>query len=63
MESLVKWGNWKFIGILFVICYIIGIVGYMYDDPSLFPVSSAFYKSLQLFFLTRAFKITNPSDS
>lgn len=56
MESLVKWGNWKLIGILFVICYIIGIIGWaLYDDPSLFPVSSAFYKSLQLFFLNTSF--------
>ena len=56
MESLVKWGNWKLIGILFVICYIIGIIGWaLYDDPSLFPVSSAFYKSLQLFFLNASF--------
>ena len=56
MESLVKWGNWKLIGILFVICYIIGIIGWaLYDDPALFPLSSAFYKSLQLFFLNTSF--------
>jgi len=55
MGSLVKWGNWKFIGILFVICYVIGIIGWKLYDPSL-PVSSALYNSLQLFFLEASFQ-------
>ncbi|WP_289059283.1 hypothetical protein, partial [uncultured Mesotoga sp.] len=45
----------KFIGILFVICYVIGIIGWELDEPSL-PVSSALYKSLQLFFLEASFQ-------
>ena len=56
MGSLVKWGNWKFIGILFVICYVIGIIGWVLYEPSL-PVSSALYKSLQLFFLETSFPV------
>lgn len=56
MESLVKWGNWKLIGILFVICYIIGTIGWALYEPSL-PVSSALYKSIQLFSLNTNFPV------
>ncbi len=62
MGSLVKWGNWKFIGILFVICYVIGIIGWELDEPS----SLSLRRCISLFSFSswkQAFKITQSLDS